>query len=190
MRRLMLAVWFLTATPLFPQTVELHVVNSATGDGIPGVALIVLREGQRAFTGATDMQGHARIENLSDGDYSLTYTLQGFRPARALAFASFKIPSGIEPLRMEIAMTPLGKISGRVLDAAGNPVPKASLELEKVVHLGGIAQLFQADDKGEFHEELLPGSWSLSAIAPPSWPPPEHTSELQSRPHLVCRLLL
>jgi hypothetical protein len=173
MRRLTLAVWLLTAAPAFPQTVELHVVNSSTGDGIPGVALIVLREGQRAFTGATDTQGRARIENLSEGDYSLTYTLQGFRPARDPAFAAFKIASGIEPLRMEFAMTPLGRISGRVLDAAGNPVPKASLESDKVGHLGTMTQLFQADDKGEFHEQLLPGSWSLSAIAPSSWPPPE-----------------
>jgi hypothetical protein len=37
--------------------------------------------------------------------------------------------SATGPVRLEVKMQPIGKLSGRVLDAAGKPVPNAGLWL-------------------------------------------------------------
>jgi protocatechuate 3,4-dioxygenase beta subunit len=46
----------------------------------------------------------------------------------------------------------IGKISGRVLDAAGRGVPKAGIDLSDETPAGG-GWMFQAGEKGEFNSE-------------------------------------
>jgi len=66
-----------------------------------------------------------------------------------------------------------GKISGRVLDAAGKPVPNDSLGLMEMRPAGGMGLGFKADEKGEYSAVTRrPGPWVLTATPPPSWPPP------------------
>ena len=77
-------------------------------------------------------------------------------------------------------MQPLGRLSGRVLDAAGKPVPNASLWLvgEASWCMPPICSprslQSKANEKGEYSVAGLDaGPWLLSAAAPSSWEPPE-----------------
>jgi hypothetical protein len=79
-------------------------------------------------------------------------------------------------------MLPLGKISGRVLDDAGRPVPNASLHfywgdnwLCNMPSCAGISRQTKTNGKGEYSLTDLdvPGAWLVSAISPSSWKPPE-----------------
>src|ERR1700678_485670 len=76
-----LAAWLLTSAALAAQTVEGHVINAATGAGIPGVRVRIFAtpgapaDGQSA---TTDAQGRFRIEGLEAGAYSARYTAAGF----------------------------------------------------------------------------------------------------------------
>src|SRR3989442_2905281 len=51
------------------------------------------------------------------------------------------------------------------------------------------ANVFSRSPELAFHTRASPG-WTISGLPPTILRSEEHTSELQSRPHLVCRLLL
>jgi len=169
MLRLILAAWALAAAAFADQTVEVHVVNAATGAGIPDVALKFLQSGQYLYAGATGANGLFRIEAATEGAYTVLYKVQNFWPAED-SDVIIHVATGAEPVRREIAMYPIGKISGRVLDAAGKPVPNATLYLDlvEVGPAGGMGWMFEADEKGDYRSDLQrPGTWIL---APPAAP--------------------
>jgi len=94
----------------------------------------------------------------------------------------FQVTAGGDPVRLEVKMPPIGKISGRVLDYVGKPVPNASLQLHwgeswlcKMPSCIGISRQTKTNEKGEYSVTDLdaPGTWLLSATAPLSWKPPE-----------------
>jgi len=160
---------------LAAQTVEGHMVNAATGAGIPGIRVRLLPAGDspgrfsetgKVYSTATDAQGHFRIEGVEDGAYSPRYVATGFAPIPETGSLAPPFPevAGGEPVRLEIKMQPLGKLSGRVLDAAGKPVPNAGLWL-----VGPSRYQSKANEKGEYSvTNLDSGPWLLSAAAPSS----------------------
>jgi hypothetical protein len=94
----------------------------------------------------------------------------------------FQVAAGGDPVRLEVRMPPIGKISGHVLDYLGKPIPNASVQLHwgeswlcKMPSCIGISRRTNTNDKGEYSVTDLdvPGTWLLSAIAPSSWKPPE-----------------
>ena len=182
------------------QTVDGHVVNSVTGTDIAGVAVSLVQAGEVAYSATTDSQGHFRIETVETGTFTATYTSRGFWPIPNIfvdedferecgrCFLAerggqpFQVTAGGDPVRLEVKMQPIGKISGRVLDYLKEPVPNASLQLHwgeswfcKMPSCIGISRQTKTNEKGEYSITDLdvPGTWLLSATAPSVWKPPE-----------------
>ena len=190
----------LAAVAFAAQTVDGHVVNSVTGIDIPGATVNLVQAGQVAYSATTDSQGHFRIEAVKTGAYTVSYLARGFWPIPNLFLDEdferecgrcflaerggqpFQVTAGGDPVHLEGKMPPIGKISGRVLDYLGEPVPNASLQLHwgenwlcKMPSCSGISRQTKTNEKGEYSVTDLdvPGAWLLSAIAPSSWKPPE-----------------
>jgi hypothetical protein len=175
--RLVLAAWILAAVARADQAVEVRVVDASTGAGIPDIALKFLQSGQNLYSGATDTNGRFRVEAAKEGSYTILYDSGKFWPAHDPPTVTFQVAGGADPVRLEIEMYQSGKISGRVLDAAGKPVPNASLGLLEITPASGMGLLFKADETGEYSAVARrPGPWVLTATPPPSWPPPDPDS--------------
>lgn len=170
MLRTILAAWILTAFALVAQTVEGRVVNSVTGAGIPAVTVNLRQGPKNAYSATTDSQGRFRIEDVKSGVYTANYRASGYWPP-----PPFQVTAGSESVSLEGKMQPAGKISGRVLDAAGKPVPNASVRWHWERGNAIVSSTSKAGEKGEYslNNLDLPGPWVLSATAPPSWPLPE-----------------
>ena len=197
--RVILIASMLAAAAFAAQTVDGHIVNSVTGIDIPGAAVSLILDGKVAYSATTDSRGHFRIEAVEAGAYTAAYTARGFWPIPNFLVDEnferecgrcFLAERGGQPfqvaaggtVRLEVKMPPIGKISGRVLDYVGEPVPNATLELHsgenwfcKLPSCSGLFRQAKTNEKGEYSVTDLdvPGAWLLSAIAPSSWKPPE-----------------
>jgi hypothetical protein len=198
--RVILIASMLAAAAFAAQTVDGHVVNSVTGIDIPGVTVNLIQAGEVAYSTTTDSQGHFRIEAVKAGAYTASYLARGFWPIPNLFVDEdferecgrcflverggqpFQVTAGGDPVRLEVKVAPMGKISGRVLDYLEEPVPNASVQLHwgeswfcKMPSCSGISRQTKTNEKGEYSVTDLdvPGAWLLSAIAPSSWKPPE-----------------
>jgi hypothetical protein len=195
MLRVILAGCIATAASLVAQTVEGHVINSATGAAIPGVVVSLFPAGpppgKIAYGAATDAQGRFRIEGVKDGAYTATYSASGFFPVPGFLAASnqqpFRVAAGGDPVRLEAKMQPSGRISGRVLDAAGKPVLNATVWAHwqsgqcQMPMCSGFIKTSKTDEKGEYSITYIdaPGAWLVSATAPATWNPPESSRDSQ-----------
>jgi hypothetical protein len=183
--RAILVASILASAALAAQIVEGHVVNAVTGAGIPGVKVRIFAADDGPASGisvTTDAQGRFRIDTLREGAYRAICSATSFRsvPEPGDMPPPFPVATGAEPVRLEVKMQPLAKLSGRVLDATGKPVPNADLWLvgEKRWCMPPACfprtAIAKANEKGEYAvTDLAPGSWLLSATAPSSWDPPE-----------------
>jgi len=147
--RVILIAFMLAAVGFAAQTVDGHVVNSVTGIDISGVGVNLIRDGQVAYSATTDDKGCFQIEAVEGGIYTAHYTARGFwsipnffvdelfelQCGRPGCFRlergdqPFQVTAGGDPVRLDVKMPPLGKISGRVLDGLGEPVANARLQL-------------------------------------------------------------
>jgi Carboxypeptidase regulatory-like domain len=182
MLRVMLAA-LMMAPALGAQLVDGHVVNAATGAGIAGVRVNLFHGGEVAYSANTDSQGRFRIEAIKDGAYTLDYRAPGFSspyPMGGGGQRPFQVAAGGDPVHLEARLQPLPKVSGRVLDAAGKPVPNASLWVIGYSRACSkpwcfpVLQQSRTDDRGEYSitDVNYPGTWLLSASAPASFDPP------------------
>jgi hypothetical protein len=156
------------------QSIQGTVVNAATGSGIPNVKVELLWSGEFAYAATTDGQGRFAFERVKEGAYTASYTADGYewvgpfsnppepRVYRATAGNTVEIVGHLMPM---------GHLSGRVLDPAGKPVPKAVVEIQGP----GMQMNFPADDQGrfDFHKLGFPGAYTLSAIPPAGFPAPD-----------------
>ena len=168
------------------QVVEGSVSNSVTRIGVsdvqvrlqrtmaPNIDLLteaqqVSEAQQELYEALTDVSGKFRIEGVKDGKYGVTFFREGFSAFRS-GVTPVDVKAG-DPLELELKMTPLGRVTGRVLDGKGHPVSGAKLAL-----WSGIAgaQSRVADENGEFAmENVGGGTYTLAAEAPDEWDPPE-----------------
>jgi hypothetical protein len=178
------------------QSVEGSVVDAVTGAGIAGAKVELLRSTTPFYETATDSGGRFRFDNIKEGDYSVRYQSPGYwLTAGPTDYRSFPVPAG-ETVKLNARLMPWSRISGRVVDPKGRPVPKASVEVSGFGMQvngrtyvrsswggggGGLltdspgAMTFrgQTDAEGRFEVQLMPGSYELSVIPPPSLKPPE-----------------
>jgi hypothetical protein len=171
----LLGLVLLAATCAAAQTVEGTVINSATGSGIAGVKVDLAQGGDSYYSATTDPQGHFLFDHVQNGVYNVRYSSPDYDLVREPGPArQFPVTAGT-PVKLEARMTPLARVSGRVVDGAGKPVPGA------VVSIAGpqYAMTVRADANGKFdlHQNLLPGACTLSAAAPPGLKPPDPEPE-------------
>jgi 5-hydroxyisourate hydrolase-like protein (transthyretin family) len=177
-----LTLWATCATA---QTVEGSVIDSATGRGLAGVRVGFLQGTKTIYDARTDAQGHFGVEGVKDGTYSVRYTAPDYWPSdpgtpapfqanMRLSKQMFQVVAGGNPVKLEAHMTPLPRITGRVVDGRGRGVPDARMELT------GLGQSLgsRTDGEGRFdiHQFLLPGVYTLSAAPPPGIKPPDQES--------------
>src|ERR1035438_797384 len=124
----------------YGQTVEGTVVNSVTGAPVAGVAVQIGSPGKPFQMATTDAVGAFLVDGLADGRYSASFNKQGFSPPGPdeAARQPFLVRAGSAAVRLQVRMTPRGKVSGRVLDGDGHPVPGAAVELMTATFKGQI----------------------------------------------------
>ena len=191
MLRTIIVACVMAAPALAAQPVEGRVVNAVTGAGIQKATVRIFPADDgpaNALSLTTDSQGRFRIESMEVGAYGVMYEAPGFRsvPERGGSAPLFQVGSGAEPVRLEVKMQQLGKLSGRVLDAAGEPVPNADVWLatedwqRKPSSCFGCYPQSKTDERGEYtFKDLEPGRWVLSATAPPFLGPPKPDADRQ-----------
>ena len=118
--------------------------------------------GKAAYRGTTDSQGNFRFEEIKPGTYTIDFSKSGFSVSDASAAARKPFTLGVSAsIRLEPRLTPFGRISGRVLDADGEPIADARLLLRgSRVGLTGTS-----DSRGQFSFSAAPGRYTLLVVA-------------------------
>jgi hypothetical protein len=156
-----------------PASLSGTVVNSVTGEPIAKVHVSILTMGFNR-SAVTDSQGKFSLSPLPAGYYIPTAERMGFvmlRDSVALRTATVQLRAGESKDDFTIKLAPGGTISGRVVDADGEPVESVSVSAEG---LTGTFRRAQTDDEGHFRlGGLAPGRYRLLASSPELQLPPE-----------------
>jgi hypothetical protein len=107
------------------RSVEVQVSDGAGGaKPIAGADVVLVEDGLGPFPlhGRTDAQGRVTLGPLSPGGATVSARAEGFMPESALPVAS-------DARSVQLALTRGGRVRGRVLDSAGQPIAGASLEV-------------------------------------------------------------
>jgi hypothetical protein len=156
--------------------VEGSVINSLNGETVRK-AIVVLRAHDRdhglSYAGETDGNGHFSIDDVEPGEYAVTAERPGFflRPPGSTGAPppDVKVEKDQSVSDIAIRLTPLGVISGRVLDADGDPVRGATVNALRYAYSAGKKELrnveeVQSNDQGDFRLfGLRPGTFYLKA---------------------------
>ena len=123
--------------------IEGTVTDSNSQAGIPNVSVQVRAvDGRSAgYVGKTDSNGQFRIERVMPGDYSASYQAATYAAPDFSqgAYKPFHVGAGGDPVRVQVQLAPLGRLTARVLDEDGNPVARAQLLLVRLHGNGGAA---------------------------------------------------
>jgi hypothetical protein len=164
MIRLIAALLF--ATLLDAQTaVPGKVTSIVDGHPIAGAA-IVLQGDDDAYMAETDGEGRFRIDAVIPGRYQAKSQREGFLLRRTVRLT---VAADVPTPELDVRMTPLGAISGRVVDTDGDPISKIQVEALRYVYTDGKKHLDTAgqgrtDDRGVFSIiGLAPGRYYLRA---------------------------
>jgi hypothetical protein len=163
-----------------PGSVE-GVVRNAVTDAPVRKALVVLRDVYvpQAYQTVSDGEGRFRIDNVKPGEYGLWADAQGYAREAGRFFAPSQAVTVAEDKTIKdfaIRLTPLGAISGRVVDENGEPVAGAAVDglrysySEQGPYLGQSASA-TSNDRGEFRLfDLEPGRWYLRVAKSLAYP--------------------
>jgi len=178
------------------QTVEGSVFDAATGAGVGGAKVELLKGGYPLYETTTDPGGRFRIDNVAEGDYAARYHSPDYwLTAGAWDYHPFHLAAG-SSVTLKGRLMPWSKLSGRVVDAQGIGVANAPLELTGAgmtiggrtflrtswggggggqLSQGALAMTFRGktDAHGKFEVQLMPGAYGLSVVPPPDLKPPD-----------------
>ncbi len=185
----------LLAAAASAQSVEGTVLDAATGKGINGVKVELLRGTTPFYETSTDGGGAFRFDNLRATGYAIRYQSPDYwLTAGPSDYKTFPVAEGAT-VKLEARLMPWSKIAGRVLDARGNAIANARIELSGAgmvangrVYMrtswggGGGGQLSAhsmpltfrgvTDARGNFDVQLMPGAYALSVLPPTGLKPP------------------
>ena len=82
---------------------------------------------------------------------------------------TFQVVAEGNPVKLEAHMTPLPRLTGRVVNGKGQAVPDAQVELTG----RGLTTRTNAEGRFDVHQFLLPGAYTLSVVPPPGIKPPD-----------------
>jgi hypothetical protein len=185
--------FLLRALPSGPEVpVEGTVANKLTGAPVKGAHVIYTKIASGSDPAAspisrdTDIQGHFHLE-LRPGSYRLWVEREGFArqsygsvvPEGAGSILS--VASGQELHDLAFRITPLGALSGRVLDPDGDPVQGVGIQVLRVSYASGMRQLVpiagaSSNDRGEYRCYDLPAG-RYFVLATPKGSPLSHSIE-------------
>jgi hypothetical protein len=161
------------------------VLNSVTGEPVKRALVQVIRyearkplaPGERfvppppPFTASTltDLAGVFRFSALAAGDYSISAQKPGFSPQQDAGDRSsrVKLASSVEDFKLRL--TPLGVMTGKVVDQAGQPLLAVGIVLLRARVEDGLRQTsternVSTDDRGTYRLwNLQPGKYYLKA---------------------------
>lgn len=172
----MLLSLFMVAGALFAQTVE-GTVTSTGGAALAGVKITLTKAGgpneATDYSTVTDAAGAFTLRDVKDDVYVVLLQLAGFLSPNPGGPGNrpFTVEVGVPTNHLKLEMMPQGKVSGRVVDGRGVPVPGSKLEL--AVPYGTWERDTAGTDGSFTFERVRPGTYTLLAVAPSGWKPPD-----------------
>jgi len=141
-------------------SVEGVVVDRVTGAGIPGASVtFYIRSQQGAISEATtDASGEFRIFGMRPGSYEVRFEKDGYRFGNKIPPQPYAVGQSGDPVRIRLEMTRMVTLSGRVIDADGQPMSQGEV---KIVNRNTVPV---AADGTFTATELEPGSYTIAAI--------------------------
>jgi hypothetical protein len=127
-----------------------------------------------AYSTVSDAQGRFRIPDVPEGNYLVRYNHPKYLdetwaplgeddPAIRFRTRLFEVTAGGNALQLEARMIPMGRLTGRVVDGRGEPVPNARVDSST----GPLTASNDTDANGKFSMFLFPGSAYTLAVSPP-----------------------
>jgi hypothetical protein len=183
----------LRALPSEPEVlVEGTVTNKLTGAPVKAAHVIYTRIASGSDPAAspisrdTDIQGHFHLE-LGPGSYRLWVEREGFaRQSYGSGVPEgtgsvLTVAPGQELHDIAFRITPLGALSGRVLDQDGDPLQGVGIQVLRVSYASGMRQLIpvagaSSNDRGEYRCYDLPAG-RYFVLATPKGSPLSHPME-------------
>jgi protocatechuate 3,4-dioxygenase beta subunit len=172
-----LLIAFFAVTAQEPASVRGVVVKAGTNEPILNATVELRRTGSgdpRTYTAGTQKDGRFEFRAVPAGQYELSASHSGYVKAtygeRRLEGPGrpILVPDEV-PTDLRLVMTRTGVISGRVLDAAGQPLVNATVSAMKVSYAQGVnrqsgAPMTVTNDLGEYRLFwLTPGRYYVSA---------------------------
>ena len=158
-----------------PASVEGEVRNSVTGIPIERVHVSVGRYNNGGFDryGAlTNAEGKFRITGIpADNSYNVSLDRVGYVRSLQLAQNAFGLKPDEKKENFKLTLVPVGTISGRVLDAEGQPAESLFVQAEQGGH---AVRTGMTDDRGQYRiGGLSPGKYRVRAVTQKFPIPPE-----------------
>jgi beta-lactamase regulating signal transducer with metallopeptidase domain len=164
-------------------TIEGTVVRFDTGEPLADAHVELSTQGGPAAsrTASTGPDGRFAFRNIAPGEYRLIAAREGgYLPAEygqrtpGGRGISIKVLTGTRLRNARLTLAQPGSISGRIVDADGEPVGRAQLQAMRAVYANGqqsemIAASVTTDDRGVYRLYWLPpGQYRVSAMPPDS----------------------
>src|SRR5450755_2568995 len=157
-----------------PASVEGEVRNSVSGMPVERAHVSLRRYnngGWDKYGALTSADGKFSIMGIPAASYQVTLDRVGYVAPLEVTRTQVGLKAGEKKDNLNLKLVPVGTISGRVLDADGQPVDGLTVQAEQ----GGRSQrIGVTDDRGQFRiGGLSPGKYRVRAV-PQSLPvPPE-----------------
>jgi hypothetical protein len=170
-----------------PASVQGEVRNSVSGMPIERAHVSLRRYNSGGFDkyGAlTNAEGKFRITGIPAGSYMVTLDRVGYVAPSEMTRSPVMLASDEKKDNLQLKLVPVGTISGRVLDADGQPVGWIQVEADQ----GGRAQRSgMTDDRGQYRiGGLSPGKYRVRAV-PQNLPlPPEIRTDGTTEVHYAA----
>jgi hypothetical protein len=149
-------------------TVQGNVTSTVEGRPVAG-AVVLLQGPADAYMAETDREGRFQMEAVAPGRYQARPQREGFTLRTPVRLT---VEAGAATRDLDLRLTPLAAVSGRVVDADGDPVSKIQVEAMHYSYASGRKQLETAgsvrtNDRGEYSIfGLAPGRYYLRASDP------------------------
>lgn len=154
-----------------PAAIEGRVIEAKSGEPI-GRALVILKHGDEPGTGTyTDAAGKFLFRELAPGAYTVSAERDGFVPDPETPLSTVRTKPGGTESDVALKLVRTGAVSGRVLDADGEPVAFASVQvLPTRVKKDSLAPNPGAstNDRGEYRVfHISPGKYRIAVSHTP-----------------------
>jgi uncharacterized protein (DUF2141 family) len=159
-----------------PASLSGAVANSVTGAPVLRAHVSIRSSGgsEQQYGAITNGEGKFTMTQLPPGHYTVSVERAGFvmpRNPAGTSFTDVKLSPGDKKESFNLTLVPTGAISGRVFDAAGEPMQGIRVTAEG----GSGGESATTDDKGQFRVGgLRPGKYRIKA-APQTTPLPPET---------------